>query len=176
MQECLLHSVSCQKLPLLINMPRRHQNIIAQTVMLRYATLCCAMLCYAMLSHAMPCYATLCCAILCHSVLCCAMLCYATLCNTMQRHAAMFCAVLGITVCKHWACMLPELSVDAGGHDTVDMEGAHRVADVSSMQHCLHQQHPIFLLLHQEWACSAHEAVSPLGQLYTLSKCNALPV
>jgi len=52
--------------------------------------------------------------------------------------------------------MLPELSVDAGGHDTVDMEGAHRVADVSGMQHCLHQQHSVFLLLHQERACSAH--------------------
>ncbi len=55
-----------------------------------------------------------------------------------------------------WACMLPELSVDAGGHDTVDMEGAHGVADVSGMQHCLHQQHSVFLLLHQERACSAH--------------------
>ena len=130
--------------------------------------------CHTMLCHATLCYAMPCCAISCHAMLCCAMLGYATLCcamlccaglrNTM-RHAAMCCAMLGIIAFKHWACMLPELSVDAGGHYTVDMEGAHRVADVSGMQHCLHQQHPIFLLLYQEGACSADEPVSFLGEV-----------
>ncbi len=72
MQECLLHGVSCQTPPLLINMPRRHQNIIAQTVMLRYA----------MLSHAMPCNA-----MLCYAMPWCAVLCYAVLRYAMQHNA-----------------------------------------------------------------------------------------
>jgi len=134
---------------------------------------CCAMLCYAMLCYAVLCYAMLCAmcyVVLCYAMLCYAMLCYAMPCHAMPCHAMPCYATLcyarqcsNVTCyagdfCMQalWACKLPELSVDAGGHDTVDMEGSHRIADVGGMQHCLHQQHPIFLLLHQEGACSAH--------------------
>ncbi len=78
MQDCLLHGVSCQMPTMLINMPRRHQNIIAQTAMLRYA-------CYVTLCHAVLCYARL-----CYAVLCCAVLGYATQCNAMQ-HCSVLC-------------------------------------------------------------------------------------
>ena len=40
----------------------------------------------------------------------------------------------------------------AGGHDTVDMEGSNRVANVGCMEHSLDQQRPVLLLLQQEWA------------------------
>jgi len=124
--------------------------------MLCYAMPCYAMLCYAMLCYAMLCYAMLCYAMLCHAMLRYAVLryampCYATLCYARQC-SNVVCYAGDDCVQALWACMLPELSVDAGGHDTVDMEGAHRVADVSGMQHCLHQQHSVFLLLHQERA------------------------
>ena len=123
-----------------------------------HAILCYAVLCYALLcspSNATLRYATLCCAIVCCTVLCCAMLCNPVPYNVMPCSNVLWYAGDHCMLAL-WACMLPELSVDAGGHDTVDMEGAHRVADVSGMQHCLHQQHPIFLLLHHERACSAH--------------------
>ena len=39
------------------------------------------------------------------------------------------------------------------GHDTVDMERAHRVADVRGMQHCLDQQHPVLFFLKCKGPC-----------------------
>ena len=51
--------------------------------------------------------------------------------------------------------VIPELAVDAVGHDTVDVEGAHWVADVGGVQHRLEQQHPVFFLLQQEGPCRA---------------------
>ena len=52
------------------------------------------------------------------------------------------------------ACRVPELAVQAGGHDAVDVEGAHRVADVGGVHDCLDQQHPVFFFLQQEGPCS----------------------
>ena len=48
----------------------------------------------------------------------------------------------------------------AVGHDTVDVEGAYRVADVRCMQHSLDQQYPIFLLLQSKGSYSIVVAVS----------------
>ena len=105
--------------------------------------------------HRLPCSAMPCHAVLCYAILCCGMLHSAMPCTPCHAHHAVLCCAGDHCIHALWACMLPELSVDAGGHDAVDMKGAHRVADVSGMQHCLHQQHPVFFLLHQEGPCSA---------------------
>lgn len=57
------------------------------------------------------------------------------------------------------------------------MEGPDRVADVRGMQHCLDQQHPVLLLLQQEWpwsdteTTSAHEAVK-VGSMVEDKSCD----